>query len=62
MWSLLFVGTAARFGSGVVPRQWTFLKQWTTPVAMKMKGRDLIAYFNVILLYIVVLVVPGVIF
>ena len=49
------------FGSGVVPWRWSFPKQWKTPVARKTKGRDLVVYFNVILLYVEILVVKGVI-
>jgi len=56
------VGTTVLFGSGAVPRQWSFLKEWTAPVARKMKGRDLVACFNVILFYVEVSVVKGSIF
>ena len=62
LWSLLLVGTAVLFGSGVVPRRWSFLKQWTVPVARKTKGRDPVACFNVILFYVEISVVKGVIF
>ena len=62
LWSLLLVGTAVLFGSGAVPRQWSFLKEWTAPVARKTKGRDPVACFNVILFYVQGLVVKGVIF
>ena len=63
LWSiLLLVGTTVLFGSGAVPRQWSFLKEWTAPVARKMKGRDLVACFNVILFYVEVSVVKGSIF
>ena len=55
------MGTAVLFGSGAVPRRWSFLKQWMVPVARKTKGRDLVVYFNVILLYVEVLVVKEVI-
>ena len=40
LWSLLLVGTAVLFGSGAVPRRWSFLKQWTAAVVRKTKGRD----------------------
>jgi hypothetical protein len=56
----LLVGTAAQFRSGVVPRPWIFPKQWTTSVARNIKGRDLVTYFNVILLYVEVSIVTGV--
>ena len=58
-WSLLMVRT--EFGSGVVPWRWSFPKQWKAPVARKTNGRDLVVYFNVILLYVEVLVVKEVI-
>jgi len=58
-WSLLLV--RIEFGSGVVPWRWSFPKQWKAPVARKTKGRDLVVYFNVILLYVEILVVKGVI-
>ena len=62
LWSLLLVGTAVLFGSGAVPRRWSFLKQWTVPVARKTKGRDPVACFNIILFYVEVSVVKRVIF
>jgi len=62
LWSLLLVGTAVLFGSGVVPWRWSFLKQWTAPVARKMKDRDLVVCFNVILFYVEVSIVKEVIF
>ena len=62
LWSLLLVGTAVLFGSGAVPRQWSFLKEWTAPVARKMKDIDLVAYSNIILFYIEVSVVKGVLY
>jgi len=49
-------------GSGEVPWGWSFLKQWTSPDARKMKDRDLVACFNVILFYVAVSVVKGVLF
>ena len=55
------MGTTVLFESGAVPRQWSFMKEWTAPVARKMKGRDLVACFNVILFYIEISVVRGVI-
>jgi hypothetical protein len=45
-----------------IPRQWIFPKQWAVLVARKTKGRDLVAYFNVILFYVEVSVVTGVVF
>ena len=62
LWSLLLVGTVVLFGSGVVPWRWSFLKQWTAPVARKMKDRDLVVCFNVILFYVEVSIVKEVIF
>ena len=53
------MGTAVLFGSGAVPRRWSFPKQWTAPVTRKMKGRDVVACFNVILFYIEISVVKG---
>ena len=56
------MGTAVLFESGAVPRRWSFLKQWTAPVARKMKDRDLVVCFNVILFYVEVSIVKEVIF
>ena len=56
------MGTAVLFGSGAVPQRWSFLKQWTAPVARKTKGRDPVACFNVVLFYVEVLDVKGIIF
>ena len=48
LWSLLLVEIAILVaGSGEVPWRWSFLKQWTSPDARKMKDRDLVACFNV---------------
>jgi hypothetical protein len=52
-----FTILVARFGE--IPWQWSFLEQWTSPDARKMKGRDLMACFNIILFYIKVSVVKG---
>jgi hypothetical protein len=57
LWSLPLVGTAVLFRSGVVPRRWSFLKQWMVLVARKTKGRDPVAWFNVILFYVEISVV-----
>ena len=56
------MGTAVLFGSGAVPRRWSFLKQCMAPVARKTKDKDPVACFNVILFYIEFSVVKGVIF
>jgi len=42
------------FEYGVVPGRWSFLKQWTAPVARKTKGRDPV--------YVEISVVKGIIF
>ena len=63
LWSLLLVEIAILVaGSGEVPWRCSFLKQWTSPDARKMKDRDLVACFNVILFYVAVSVVKGVLF
>jgi len=49
-------------GSGEVPWRWSFPKQWTSPNARKMKDRDLMACFNVILFYVEVSIVKEVLF
>jgi hypothetical protein len=49
-------------GSGEVQWRWSFLKQWTSPDARKMKDRNLVACFNVILFYVEVSVVKWVLF
>ena len=58
-WSLLLVGTVILgFRSGVLPwSRWSFLKGCTPPDARKMKYRDLVVCFNVILFYVEVSVV-----
>ena len=51
LWSLLLVEIAIHVaGSGEVPWRRSFLKQWTSPDAKKMKDKDLVVCFNVILL------------
>jgi hypothetical protein len=47
---------------GVVAQRWSFLEHWRVPVAKKkMKGKDIVVCFNVILLYVeAVSVVRGV--
>jgi hypothetical protein len=68
LWIFLLVEfTILVVGSGEVPWQWSFLKQWISPQwispdARKMKDRDLVAYFNVILFYVEISVVKGVLF
>ena len=49
-------------GSGEVSWRWSFLKQWTSPDARKMKDRDLVVCFNVILFYVEISIVKGVVF
>jgi len=49
-------------GSGEVSWRWSFLKQWTSLDARKMKYRDLVACFNAILFYVQVSVVKEVLF
>ena len=62
-WSLVLVEVAIFMaGSGEVPWRWSFLKQWTSPNARKMKDRDLMACFNVILFYVEVSIVKEVLF
>jgi len=39
-------------GSSEVPWRWSFLKQWTSSDAKKMKDRNLVVCFNVILFYV----------
>ena len=57
------VGTATlEFGFGKVPWRGILLKQWMLPDAGKMRDKELVACFNVILFYVEVLVVKGVIF
>ena len=61
-WSLLLVGTVVLGSrSGVLPwSRWSFLKGCTPPDARKMKYRDLVVCFNVILFHVDVSVVKGV--
>ena len=61
-WSLLLVGTVVLVSrSGILPwSQWSFLKGCTPPDARKIKYRDLVMCFNVILFYVVVSVVKEV--
>lgn len=47
LWSLMLVKTCS-FRVYIVPRQLSFMKQWTVPVAKKTKDGDLGTHFNVI--------------
>ena len=61
LWSLLLVEIAILVaGFGEVLWRWSFLKQWTSSDARKMKNRDLVVCLNVILFYVEVLVVKGI--
>ena len=63
LWSLLLVEIAILVaGFGEVPWRWNFLKQWTSSDARKMKNRNLVACFNVILFYVEASVVKGILF
>jgi len=63
LWSLLLVEIVILVaGSGEVLWRWSFLKQWTSSDARKMKNRDLVVCLNVILFYVEVLVVKGILF
>ena len=63
LWSILLVETAILVvGSGEVLWRWSFLRQWMSSDARKMKDRNLVACFNVILFYVEVSVVKGSIF
>ena len=63
LWSLLLVKIAIFVaGSSEVPWRRSFLKQWTSPDARKMKDRDLVVCFNVILFYVEISIVKGVVF
>lgn len=63
-WSLLLVRTAViKFGFGVVPRRWSFPKQWTTSVTRKkVETYWCASFFNVILFCVEVSVVKVVTF
>ena len=63
LWSFLLVEIAIFVaGSSEVPWRRSFLKQWTSPDARKMKDGDLVVCFNVILFYVEISVVKGVLF
>ena len=61
-WSLLLVGTMVLGSrSGVLPwSRWSLLKGCMPPDARKMKYRDLVVCFNIILFYVEVTIVKGV--